>query len=58
MANSTFFQEYFDKELEPRTEEVVRENAVTNVVDVLEIRFESSIAQALKLALEQIDDLQ
>ena len=80
MAESTFFQEYFDKELKRRTEELreqlekeqeeqleqlekeqevsLRKSAVESVIDVLEMRFESSIVQALKPALDQVGDPQ
>ncbi len=58
MAKSAFFQEYFDKELERRTEANVRETSVTHVLDVLEMRFDPSIAEALRPALEQIDNRQ
>ena len=58
MAESTFFQEYFDKEFKRRTEEILGESTRESIIDVLEVRFEPSIVHALKPALDQIDDLQ
>ena len=39
-------------------QQVTRENAIESILDVLDVRFQLTLAQLFKAQLEQIDDLQ
>ena len=48
-----------EAEIEAKTrQQVTRENAIESILDVLDVRFQSTLAQLFKAQLEQIDDLQ
>ena len=39
-------------------QQVTRENAIESILDVLDVRFQSTLMQLFKAQLEQIDDVQ